>query len=205
LAQRGFSSVALPGAARWLIGFALYLAVCALARNPAYVQMSHWAVIYVLFAVLMLWLGAQLTAANGLERTATVLAAFILAGAIANALAGIVQFYGRPVWLEEVVAGLHGARAYGNIASVNSYAAYLALGEAALLYLWTKNRVSTLFSVLVAALLVWSSALSASRTAVLYCVWFAGFAALSVRGHKGGNLRRLAAASGTLALAALGA
>jgi len=45
-----------------------------------YPQDVAMAVVYVLYAVLMIWLGAELAATAGLERTANVLAAFILAG-----------------------------------------------------------------------------------------------------------------------------
>ena len=41
-----------------MIGFAAFLVVCAVARDTAYPQMSLWAVVYVLYAVLMIWLGA---------------------------------------------------------------------------------------------------------------------------------------------------
>lgn len=146
LAGPGFPSIALPVPARWLIGFAAFVLVCAIGRDTVYPQMSLWALVYVLYAVLMIWLGACLVTATSLEKTALVLAACVLAGALANAAAGVIQFYGRPVWLEEVVAGLRGIRAYGNIAQPNLYANYLALGEAAV-YFWNScaedTRIST--------------------------------------------------------------
>jgi O-antigen ligase len=203
LARRGFPSTSLPVAARWLVAFAVFLAACAAIRNPVYPQMSLWAVVYVLYAVLMMWLGAELAASSGLQRTAGVLAAFVLTGALANALAGLIQFYGRPDWLEDVVANLRGERAYGNIAQPNLYANYLALGQAALLFLWARGRIRLALAVSGAALLVWASALSSSRAAVLYVVWFAVVAASGARAQTSDALRRIATGAGALAIAVL--
>src|SRR6266446_4338931 len=132
LVGRAAPAVALPGLARWLIVFAVFLAVQAASGGHAYSQLPLLAALYVLYAVLMIWLGAQLTAALGIERVAMVLAAFFLIGALANSLAGVIQFYGRPRLFEDVIAELRGNRAYGNIAQANLYANYLALGEGAL-------------------------------------------------------------------------
>ncbi len=205
LADRGSFLVPVPIVARWLIGFALFLAWRGLSGDPAYTQMPLWAVVYVIYAVLMLWLGAQLAAALGAERTVVLLATFILAGALANAAAGLIQFYGRPVWLEDFVAGLRVTRAYGNIAQPNLYANYLALGQAALLLLWARGQIGTLPTLAAAALLVWGGALAVSRSTVLYPLWFAVAAALAARGQHGSPLRRLAAAAFTLTAVTLGA
>src|SRR5438552_837014 len=134
LAGQGVSAASLPVPARWLFAFALVLAVQAAIGGHAYSQLPLLAALYVLYAVLMIWLGAQLTAALGIERVATVLAAFLLVGALANSLAGVIQYYGRPRLLENVIAELHGSgRAYGNIAQANLYANYLDIGQGALL------------------------------------------------------------------------
>ena len=201
-----FPSISLPVPGRWMIGFAAFLAACAFARDTVYPQMPLWAAVYVLYAVLMIWLGACVVTATGLEKTADVLAACILAGALANAMAGVIQFYGRPVWLEDLVADLRGIRAYGNIAQPNLYANYLALGEAALLYLWARGRVSGAATGCAAALLVWAIALSDSRAALLYVLWFAALGAYSVRGSdreadRARDMRRLRGAALVLAVA----
>src|SRR5712691_4931858 len=145
LAGRGIR-ISLPAPASWLVAFAVFLAAQAAGGGHAYSQLPLLAALYVLYAVLMIWLGAQLTAAFGIERVAAVLAAFLLVGALANSLAGVIQFYGRPRLLEDVIAELHGKRAYGNIAQANLYANYLALGEGALLCLWARARVRTAYA-----------------------------------------------------------
>src|SRR6266446_5810403 len=205
LVGRAAPAVALPGLARWLIVFAVFLAVQAASGGHAYSQLPLLAALYVLYAVLMIWLGAQLTAALGIERVAMVLAAFFLIGALANSLAGVIQFYGRPRLFEDVIAELRGNRAYGNIAQANLYANYLALGEGALLFLWVRARVRTAYALPALALLLIGSSLSGSRGALLYALWYGALGLLAVRVQDGEGARRLKFAACGVAVAALSA
>ena len=205
LGGRGVPAPSLPMPARWLIGFALFLAVRSAVGEQAYPQASLLAALYVVYAVLVIWLGAQLATAFGVERLAIVIAAFLLAGALANSLAGVIQFYGRPALLEDFIADLHSKRAYGNIAQANLYANYLALGEGALLFLWLRVRVRTAYALASLALLVAASALSDSRSAVLYALWYAALGWMAVRFQDGTETRRLRFAAYCVAGAALAA
>ena len=203
--RRGaFAPVPLP--AQWLIAFALFLAAQTLAGKPVYPQLPLLGALYVLYAVLLIWLGAQLAATAGIERAATALAACLLAGALANASAGMIQFYGRPPLLEDFVAELRrGSGAYGNIAQSNLYANYLALGGTALLFLWQQYRLRTAYALAAALLLAWAGALSGSRSALLYALWFAALALLSARlpaGTESRPLKLAAYAVATMMLAA---
>lgn len=205
LAGTGGSSVRLPAPAWWLTGFALFLAVRSASGTQAYFQLSLLGALYVLYAVLMIRLGAQLAAALGVERVATVLSAFLLAGALANAAAGAIQFYGRPALLEDVIADLSGNRAYGNIAQANLYANYLALGLGALLFLWLHARMRTAYGLCALILLVAAGALSDSRGAALYVLWYAGLGIVAARLDKSPETRRLVLAAGFIALVGLAA
>src|SRR4029077_17131135 len=129
----------------------------------------------------------------GLERVAIALAVFILAGALANAAAGIIQFYGRPHLLEDVIAELRAEGAYGNIAQRNLYANYLALGQCALLFLWLRARLRTTPAIAALILLATGSALSGPRGALLCPVWYAALGFLAVRVRDGVEARRLRA------------
>jgi len=206
LLGRSVPAVSLPLPARWLIAFAAFLAAQAAIGGHVYSQLPLLAALYVLYAVLMIWLGAQLTAAFGIERVATVLAAFLLVGALANSLAGVIQFYGRPRLLEDVIAELRGSgRAYGNIAQANLYTNYLALGEGALLFLWLRARVQTAYALPALALLLLGSALSGSRGALLYAFWYAALGLLATRVRDGEEARRLRFAAYGVAVLALAA
>jgi len=205
LVGRGVSAASLPMPARWLAAFALFLALRAAGGDHAYPQASLLAAIYVLYAVLMIQLGAKLVAALGVERVVIALAAFLLVGALANSLAGVIQFYGRPALFEDIIAELHGSRAYGNIAQPNLYANYLALGEGALLLLWLRARVRTAYALAALALLVLGGALSGSRGALLYALWFAALGLLAGRVQSGVDAQRLKFAAYAVAAAALAA
>ena len=199
------SFVSLPVPARWLIVFAAFLAVQAVSGGHVYSQLPLVASLYVLYAVLMIWLGGQLTAALGIERVVMVLAAFFLVGALANSLAGAIQFYGRPKLFEDLVAELHGNRAYGNIAQPNLYANYLALGEGALLFLWARARVRTAYALPALALLLIGSSLSGSRGALLYALWYGALGVVAARVQHNAEARRLRFAAYAVAGAALSA
>jgi O-antigen ligase len=129
----------------------------------------------------MIQAGAQLAAQLGLERTALALASFLLVGALANAAAGVIQHIGRPAPLDALIAELRGHRAYGNIAQVNLYANYLALGAASLLFLWLRGWLRTAVAAAALGLIAVGSALSGSRSALLYALWFAALAPLAAR------------------------
>ena len=187
--------VALPGAARWLVAFALFLLAQTLLGKPAYVQLPILAALYVAYAALLIWLGAQLVASAGIERAAGVLAACLLVGALANSAPGMIQFYGLPAPLRDFIVELHRDPlhngAYGNIAQPNLYANYLALGGTALLFLWQRSSLRTAYALAAAILLAWASALSGSRAALLFALWIAALGALAGRKQNGDGARRL--------------
>src|SRR5258706_495828 len=54
------SFVPLPVPARWLIAFAVFLAIQAAGSGRVYSQLPLVAALYVLYAVLTIWLGARL-------------------------------------------------------------------------------------------------------------------------------------------------
>ena len=201
LIARRVPAASFPSPARWLIAFALFLALQALDDTHVYPQLSLLAAIYVVYAVLMIWLGAQLVLLQGIERVAIALAAFLLAGALANSLAGVIQYYGRPHFLEDFIAEARGHGAYGNIAQWNLYANYLALGEGALLFLWLRGRVRTVHAAIALVAIVWGSALSGSRGALLYSLWYAGAGFIALRIQDSAETRRLGLAAFGLAAA----
>lgn len=205
LPWRGARVVSVPLPARWLIAFAFFLAVQAAAGAHAYYQLPLLAALYVLYAALMIWLGAQLAAAFSVERVATLLATFLLAGALANSFAGVIQYYGRPELLEGVIAERRTHGAFGNIAQWSLYANYLALGQGALVFLWLRERVRSAYALAGLILLVVGSALSGSRGALLYALWYAAFGMLALRIHDSPQTRRLQFAAYTVAGATLAA
>ena len=190
----------MPVPARWLVAFALFLAAQTAFAHPIYPLVPVLAALYVLYAALLVWLGAELAASNGTERAATILAACLLVGGLANAASGVIQFYGTPALLRDVVAELlYPYRAYGNIAQPNLFANYLALGGTALLFLWLRGNVRIGFALAAAMLLGFGFALSASRASLLYVLWYVLLGLLACRVQSGSDGRRLRSAAFGLA------
>lgn len=195
LAAGADAFVPAPALSRWLFAFALFLTAQPMLISLAYPQLPLMGALYALYAALLIWLGAALAASVGLERAADTLAVCLLAGALANAAAGIIQFYGRPALLQDVVAQLQHSPlhngAYGNIAQPNLYANYLSLGGTALLYLWQGDRLRSPLALAAALLLACACALSGSRGALLYALWFGLLGLLAARMQPGDRSRRL--------------
>ena len=106
----------------------------------------------------------------------------------------MIQFYGVPRRCRTSSSNCISPpayRAYGNVAQPNLYANYLALGGTALLFLWQRASLRTAFALAAAMLLAWACALSGSRAALLYALWFALLGAFAGRTQTGIDARRL--------------
>jgi len=190
---------AFSGPAIWLLAFAALLTGSAVFGAPAYAQLPLAGAMYVAYAALLLWLGAQLAVRFGVERIATVLSVAILAGALANAMAGVIQFSGRPAALEDVVAAMRGNRAYGNVAQANLYVNYLSLGCASLAYLWFRGLLRSSYALAAALLLAGAIALASTRGALLYALWLAALGMVATLIRSDFEARRLKIAACILA------
>jgi hypothetical protein len=209
LSERGSAFTTVPLPAILLLAFSFFLAAQVFLGKPVYPQLPVMGAFYALYAALLVWLGAQLAAGAGIERSAGVLAAGLLIGALANAAAGVIQFYGLPELLRGIVDELHDDPqhngVYGNIAQPNLYANFLALGGTALLYLRQRGGLRAVYALAAAALLAWGCALSGSRSALLYPLWFIALGTLAGRLHAGVDARRLEFATYGLATMMLAA
>jgi O-antigen ligase len=203
LAARRPGKESVPDLSVWLLLFAGWLALQAALRPPAYVQLPIAGVAYVLLAAQLAWLGHALAGRFGVQRVVDTLAWALLAGAVANAAIGIVQFYGVPRMLGGFIGTASGPRIVGHVGQANLFAEYVALGQAALLYLVARELLRGPWWWGAAALLVLSSAYTQSRSAVLFSLWICALA-FSLR-HRGPPWQRLARHAAILALATLAA
>lgn len=144
-------------------------------------------------------LGRDFAVQFGQERVCDVLAAFLLAGALANSNVCVMQIVSIPRELDSFVSHLNGMRAIGNIWQANLYANYLALGEASLVYLFARGKIDGMAAIACGALLVVTAALAASRASTLYSAGFAFLAYVAIRCSDDVQMRRLARAAFTLA------
>ena len=130
--------------------------------------------LYLLFAVLLMMLGARLRECLGMPQLARVLAIFLLVGAELSALIGVLQHYRWQTPLNPVIVMKVAAGVFGNLAQPNHFANYIALGLASLGLLQLRLRV--VYAVLLAAPLLFVMTLSGSRSAWLYLFLMAALA-----------------------------
>ncbi|MEW6314287.1 MAG: Wzy polymerase domain-containing protein [Pseudomonadota bacterium] len=156
--------------------FAVLLGQLALGMAP-YPQQILLAELYLLWACGLMVLGHVLKAEFGWEKLAHTLAVFLLAGGVLNALAGLLQHYNWHTIFDAVVSMKVSSSVYGNLAQPNHFADYLALALVSALFLHARGLLRKAFLVPCAALLLFTMALSGSRSSWLYLFAIAASAA----------------------------
>lgn len=134
----------------------------------AYFDQALLYILYLLFAALMMLLGARLRACFGIERLAVVLAFALLIGAELSALIGVLQHYQWLTPLDGVIVMKVSASVYGNLAQPNHFANYIALGMISLGLLFQKSKIKSGYVILLAVPLLFAMTLSGSRSSWLY-------------------------------------
>lgn len=181
--NRRNSAMHVPVLAWCLVLFCLSLFIRTLGEPQGYFQSSLLWGLYVMFAAVLIILGHDLATRFGQERVCDFLASMLLAGALVNSLAGVLQIVGIPKEIDSLVSKLRGIRATGNLGQANLFANYMALGEASLIYLFARARLGKRAAFAGGMLLVAAASLAASRGTILYSAAFAflGFIAISRR------------------------
>ena len=134
----------------------------------AYFDQALLFVLYLLFASLLILLGARLRDCFGLAKLALVLAIFLLIGAELSALVGVLQHYRWHTLLDAVVINKVSSSVYGNLGQPNHFANYISLGLISLGLLYQQQRLKAGYVVLLAAPLLFVLTLSGSRSSWLY-------------------------------------
>ncbi len=200
LARRPRGLIPLPWMTNFLVVFAVFTAAQGILLPAAYPSIPWLAATYIVFAAALVWLGAQLRAHFGLERLVTLLANCVLIAAVLSSAFAVIQYFGRPRWLEDLVSGLASGRAYGNIAQANLFANYLAVGEASLVFLWARRSIGSPAAIWAAVLLAGAGTLSGSRSTILFAIWFAVVAGWFATKRSNSEYKRMAIASAGMAL-----
>jgi O-antigen ligase len=174
------AGLVIPRSGLWLLGFAAVLGLQVALDMVAYYEQSMMAVLYVIWAVMLIWLGSEMRRVFSLERICDVLAFTLIIGGMLNALFGVLQFFVDPRDLPTQISAMS-TFAFGNINQSNLFANLLAMALGSLLFLVIRGRVSIVFAIFGAALLLFGLSLSASRSSWLYLVWFLVLAGLFAR------------------------
>ena len=132
--------------------------------------------LYLLFAALLMMLGARLRDCFGMAKLALVLAIFLLIGAELSALIGVLQHYRWSTPLSPVIVMKVSSSVFGNLAQPNHFANYIALGLISLGLLLQLRKLKFGHVAVLAAPLLFVMTLSGSRSSWLYLLMMAGLA-----------------------------
>ncbi|MGC2048472.1 MAG: Wzy polymerase domain-containing protein [Gallionella sp.] len=139
----------------------------------AYFDQALLYILYLLFAALLMLLGARLRDSLGIEKMSMVLAIFLLSGAELSALIGVVQHFQWHTPLDSVVVRKISSSVYGNIAQANHFANYIALGMISLGLLFKLQKLRAILVALLAMPMLFVMSLSGSRSSWLYLLMMA--------------------------------
>ncbi len=151
-----------------LIALAFVLVIQVAAGTVAYFERSLLGALYLVWAALLVWLGAHLREHLGLERVGLVLQAFVAAGGFLVAITGFVLYYQIDWAGLRLVSGDGSGGMYGSIAQRNHFANYLGCALASVVFLFGRRRLSLPLATLLAVPLVLGLVLSISRSAWVF-------------------------------------
>jgi O-antigen ligase len=158
----------LPLLSLGLIGLMVILLIQAAVGMVAYAERSLLGALYVLWAALLVWLGAHLREHCGLESVGVVLQVSVAFGGFLVAVTGFVLQY-QIDWLGvRLVSGDGSDGMVGSLAQRNHFANYLGCALASVVFLFGRRRLSLPLATLLAAPLVLGLVLSISRSALIY-------------------------------------
>src|SRR6266581_1496874 len=153
-----------------LIALAFVLVIQVAAGKVAYFERSLLGALYLVWAALLVWLGAHLREHLGLERVGLVLQAFVAAGGFLVAITGFMMYYQIDLAGFRLISGAGMDGMYGTIAQRNNFANYLGCALASVVFLFGRGRLGLPLATLLAVPLVLGLVLSISRSAWIYVV-----------------------------------
>jgi O-antigen ligase len=142
----------------------------------AYFDQALLYVMYLLFAVLLILLGARLRDCLGLLKLSQMLAVALLIGAELNAFVGVMQHFNWHTFFDGMVIAKMSAVVYGNLAQPNHFANYIALGMISLGFLFQQKKLKSGYVALLAVPMLFVMTMSASRSSWLYLLLMAAMA-----------------------------
>lgn len=166
----------IPRIAQLPVGLAAIALLQFALGKMVYFDQALLYALYLLFAALLMLLGAWLRDCFGFARLAQVLAVCLLAGAEINATIGVLQHFRWSTPFDSVIVAKVSSSLFGNLAQPNHYANYIALGLASLGLLHQRGLKGR-YALLLALPLLLVMTLSGSRSSWLYLLMMGGLAA----------------------------
>ena len=194
LAGRGTGPLTLPP----IVLLPLFLAaliVLQLARGQlVYPEDGMMGFLFLIWAVALIWLAAELREEFGFERVVALYAWCALIGALSSSAVGLLQYYA-PDTIGRLAMKRMAPGIYANLGQSNHLANQLAVGLGSLVYLVATRRLAVAVAILVALPLLFASALTLSRSPWLYFLAFSILAAFHRGSTDRGAGRRLLVSS----------
>ena len=201
LSRRFWSRIQVPYVALYCLALIVVVVLQGIIIPYPYIAQILLPGIYLVWAVLLMVLAAWLRTVFGIERVAIVFAWFVFCGALLHSFAGLIQYLGIGGWLGEFVVYKVGAAVYGNVAQGNLFAAHLTLGAAALMFLFSREKLSTTLSIALITFFAFIVTLSGSRAVALYAIGLVGLSAVGYFKTRDRAHRRLLSMSSYLLIA----
>ena len=173
LVKDGGAKLVLPRMVLLPLGLVLIALLQMALGDIAYVAQGKLFILYLLFAALLMVVGASLRERVGLTCVASTVAIFALVAAELNAALGFIQHFHWHTPLDSVIVSKAAVSLYGNLAQPNHYANFLALGLAALGLLYQQGKLKLLYVLPLLAPLLFVLTLSGSRSSWLYLIFMA--------------------------------
>ena len=177
LATRDFwQQPKIPRIAQLPAGLIAILLLQMALHKVAYLDQGLLYILYLLFAALLMLLGARLRTCFGLERIANVLAIFLLIGAELSAFIGVLQHFRWHTPLNPWIVMKASSGVFGNLAQANHYSNYITLGLISLGLLFQQHKLKMGYVAVLAAPLLFVVTLGGSRSTWLYLLLMSGLA-----------------------------
>lgn len=170
LSRSLWAGIELPRSSLVFVGFAGLILLHILLGRSVYLQQNMLAVLYLLWATALAMLAWRLKQVLGMEAVVVALCWFVVAGALANAVIGLMQLWGVQSPLSPYVLPQIYGRIYANTGQPNHLANYLCLGLASLAYLYGVRRLALPLALAAAVPLLLVLTVSGSRSVWLYLI-----------------------------------
>lgn len=196
-----WSRIEVPHAAIYCLALAGVAVLQLISIPHIYIAQILMPGIYLVWAVLLMVLAVRLRSVFGTERVATVFAWFLFIGALLGSFTGLVQYLGIGGWLGQFVVYKTGVAVYGNIAQSNLFATHVALGGAAAIFLFSRQKLSTALAIPLLTFFAFIVTLSGSRAVILYATGMVVISAIGFFRNRNRMHVRLLSASSYLLIA----
>jgi len=198
LSRQAWRGAELPVVAIAPVGLAVVLGVQAALELTPHPEQVLTAVLYLLWASLLMLLGSVLRRKLGMTMVATTLAWFLFASGVLSAVIGLLQHFHVLTPVEFLIGRGIAQQVFGNLGQPNHYAAHITLVLASAAYLYACRRLHGALAGGCMALCLLVLALSGSRSTWLFLGALTALAVLlHARRHDSAS-RRLAIAAGWL-------